>query len=74
MNIVQTIYTIFGIAGLLIISYSVWMKNERKQDVWFVLGGIFLLVYSISIGSIIFIVLQIIFISSALLELRRIRG
>lgn len=59
---------IFGIIGVVIIAIAVWVKNERKQDILFILGGLFLLVYSIAIHNLIFIVLQIIFSGSALIE------
>ena len=58
-------FIIFGIIGLLIISYCVWVKNERQKDLLLILGGLSLLVYSISIHDAIFIILQIIFIISA---------
>ena len=64
---------IFGIIGLLLISYGLWMKNEKRQDLIFILGGISLLVYSIYINDVIFIVLQIIFTISALIELIRLK-
>ena len=60
---------VFGIIGLLLISYALWLKNEKKQDVIFVIGGISLLVYSFFIGDIIFVILQVVFILSALTEL-----
>lgn len=63
----------FGIIGLLLISYSLWIKNEKRQDIVFIIGGLSLLVYSIFIEDIIFIVLQIIFIISAFVELMRLR-
>ncbi len=66
-------FIIFGILGLLTISFSIWLKNERRQDVWFVLGGIFLLIYSVSIHDTIFIILQIVFIASAAVELVKLR-
>lgn len=66
-------FIIFGILGLLIISFSIWLKNEKRQDMWFVLGGACLLVYSISIHDTIFIILQIVFIASAAAELLKLR-
>ncbi|MFH1404694.1 MAG: YgjV family protein [Patescibacteria group bacterium] len=60
---------IFGILGLLIISYSIWDRKEKRQDVLYVAGGVCLLAYSIWIQDTIFIILQIVFILSALLEL-----
>ena len=58
----------FGIIGLLIISIAIWLK-EKKQDWLFIIGGISLLVYSASIQNLIFVILQIVFIFSALIEL-----
>jgi hypothetical protein len=63
----------FGILGLISISIAVWIRNERRQDVLFMVGGIFLLVYSIFIKDTVFIVLQIIFILSTLAELLKLR-
>lgn len=60
---------IFGIIGLIVISFAIWVRKEKKQDTLFVLGGAALLVYSWSLGNVIFIVLQIVFILSALIEL-----
>ncbi len=65
--------TLCGVAGLLIISRAVWFRNERTQDKWFVIGGILLLIYSVNIGSVIFTILQVVFIASALLELKKLR-
>jgi len=67
-------FIIFGIIGLLIISFAIWFRNERKQDILFVIGGISLLIYSISIRDLIFIILQVVFIISALIELLPLRG
>ncbi|MFA7309050.1 MAG: hypothetical protein WC045_03190 [Patescibacteria group bacterium] len=63
---------IFGIIGLLGISAAVWVKDERRQDILFIIGGAFLLAYSIYINDAIFIALQIIFIVSTLFELIKI--
>ena len=60
---------IFGIIGLLIISYAIWVRDEKKQDYLFILGGLSLLLYSIYIKDLIFIALQIIFILSAIFEI-----
>lgn len=64
---------IFGIIGLVIISIAVWIRKERKQDRWFIIGSIFLLLYSIGIHDVIFIVLQLIFMASALVELLKLK-
>jgi len=64
---------VFGIIGLLIISFAIWLKNERRQDALFVVGGMLLLIYSVSIKNTIFTILQIVFIVSALIEILRLR-
>jgi lipid-A-disaccharide synthase-like uncharacterized protein len=60
---------IFGVLGLLAISFAIWLKNEKKQNILFIIGGALLLVYSFVIDDIIFIILQIVFVLSALIEL-----
>lgn len=64
---------IFGIIGLVLIAAGVWVRDEKNQDRVFILGGLFLLVYSWHIGDTIFIVLQIVFVVSVLFELVKIR-
>jgi len=61
----------FGIIGLLVISYAIWIKDEKRQNILFIVGGVALLFYSLFIKDVIFIVLQIIFILSALVEIIR---
>jgi len=58
----------FGIAGLLLISYGLWIQREKRQNIVFMIGGACLLAYSIFLGDIIFVLLQCVFIISALLE------
>lgn len=60
---------ILGIIGLIIISIAIWIKNEKRQDNLFIIGGLFLLAYSVSIKNVIFSVLQFVFIVSAIFEL-----
>jgi hypothetical protein len=62
---------LFGIIGLIIISYAIWVKNERRQNILFIAGGLSLLCYSLSIRDPIFSILQIIFVGSALAEIAR---
>jgi len=66
-------YHLLGIVGLLIIALVLWVRNEKLQDVGFILGGICLLAYSLSIGDTIFVILQIVFIISAGAELFKLR-
>lgn len=63
----------FGIVGLLLISRAVWLKDEKWQNILFITGGVSLLVYSINLGDKIFIILQLVFITSALAELLKLK-
>ena len=65
------IITILGVIGLIVISISIWIKNEQKQDVYFIIGGLFLFIYSVGIHNLIFSVLQIVFMLSALVEIMK---
>ena len=58
----------FGIIGLLLISFALWL-GEQKQNILFIIGGISLLIYSVFIEDVVFIILQSIFILSAVFEL-----
>lgn len=58
---------------MVLISIGIWIKKETIQDITFVLGGLFLLAYSIYIKNTIFIILQIIFILSAGYELLKLK-
>lgn len=66
--------TILGVIGLVVISIAIWVKMEKRQDILFVIGGVLLLVYSISIESVIFSILQAVFILSALVELVKMKA
>lgn len=63
----------FGIVGLLLISRAVWVRDEKWQNILFIIGGTSLLVYSVNLGDKIFIILQLVFIASALSELLKLR-
>lgn len=59
----------FGIIGVLLISYGLWVKNEKHQDIIFLFGGGALLAYSVYIKDMVFIALQVVFLVSATIEL-----
>jgi lipid-A-disaccharide synthase-like uncharacterized protein len=65
----QSIFKLFGIVGLLIITTGIFSKNETAQDKVFATGGIFLLLYSIHLRDPIFITLQSVFILASLYEI-----
>ena len=62
------IFKIIGAIGLLLISIGIIVKRKDQQDILFIIGGILLEIYSISIKDVIFILLQIIFILAAVYD------
>ena len=68
----MSIYKIIGALGLILISIGIVTKNRKNQDIFYVLGGLGLEIYSIYIRDVIFIILQIIFTLSAVYDLLRI--
>jgi len=55
----------FGVLGLLFISSGALITARKKEDLLFIAGGLCLAVYSIYLENLIFVLLQIVFISSA---------
>lgn len=64
---------LLGAAGLVCITYGIFLKREVRQDMVFALGGFLLLVYSISVKDPIFIPLQIVFTGASIYEIYAIR-
>jgi lipid-A-disaccharide synthase-like uncharacterized protein len=62
---------VFGIIGLITLTYAVWIKDSRRRGILAAVGGVLMLVYSISIHDPIFITLQVVFIVSSLVEVLR---
>jgi len=63
------IFKIIGIIGLLLITFGVLQKKEITQDKFFILGGIFLGLYSLYIKDYIFISLQVVFVLATIYDL-----
>jgi len=63
------IFQIIGALGLILISIAVLIKKKKYEDILFILGGLCLEAYSISIKNIIFIILQAVFILASGYEL-----
>jgi|TARA_Y100000310_G_scaffold345858_1_gene471600 lipid-A-disaccharide synthase-like uncharacterized protein len=63
------IFKLVGALGLIFISLGVLTKKRKLQDVFYILGGICLEVYSLYIGDLVFIILQVIFILAAVYDL-----
>ena len=67
------IYKLIGGVGLLLISLGLVLKNRKREDALYIIGGICLEIYSIHIQDVIFIVLQIIFIFFAVYDRFKVR-
>ncbi|MFH1590212.1 MAG: hypothetical protein ABIB43_06615 [archaeon] len=67
------IFKIIGIIGLLLITAGILLRKRKFEDILYIFGGAFLLIYSISIKDMIFIVLQIIFTIAAVYDYIRLK-
>lgn len=65
----MSIFKIIGVCGLLVISFGIINKERRIQDILYIVGGICLEIYSLYLGDLIFIILQIIFTIAAIYDL-----
>jgi len=65
---------IFGALGLLLITWGVLDKKVLRKNISFLVGGLFLLSYSMYIKDPVFIPLQIIFSIAALYEIYKIKS
>lgn len=68
----MNIFKIIGAVGLIVISAGIVTKERKTQDVLYIIGGICLEAYSIYLGDLIFIMLQIIFTLAAMYDLIKI--
>ena len=67
------IFKIIGAVGIILISVGIVTKKRKKQDVYYILGGLCLEIYSIYIGDFIFIILQIVFTVAAIYDFVKIQ-
>ena len=69
-------YKISGILGLIILIAGILVRSEKRKirDIIYIIGGAFLLLYSLYIQDTIFIFLQIIFIFVSIYDLRKIKN
>ena len=67
------IFNLLGIIGLILIIIGIVVKNKnrKKRDILYIIGGIFLMMYSFHIKDVIFITLQAVFILVAIYDLRK---
>jgi|AntAceMinimDraft_4_1070372.scaffolds.fasta_scaffold15865_3 hypothetical protein len=66
--ILENIFIFFGILGLILIIWGIFLKLNLKRTIIYIIGGISLLIYSISKKDFVFIVLQCFFILASLIE------
>ena len=67
------IFKIIGAVGIILISIGIVTKKRKTQDVYYILGGLCLEIYSIYIGDLIFIILQIVFTVAAIYDFVKIQ-
>lgn len=66
-------FKIIGAIGLLLISIGIITKKRSVQDALYIGGGLCLEAYSIYLGDVIFILLQILFTLAAVYDLIKVR-
>lgn len=66
------VYHVPGILGIIFLVSGILLKKKMKRSPLFILGGIFLGIYSYIIGDLIFITLQIIYVVVSVYEFFRI--
>lgn len=69
------LFKLLGIVGLLLIIAGVLIKRKdrKKRDILYIVGGLFLTLYSYHIQDYIFITLQIVFVIVAVYDLYRLK-
>ncbi len=59
------IFKIIAVVGLLILTYGILTKKDSQRNLFFLIGGTFLIIYSVYIRDMIIISVQIIFTLAA---------
>jgi hypothetical protein len=67
----STLFKLIGAAGLLLISVGIITKKRTQQDWLYIAGGLCLEAYSIYLGDLIFIILQVVFTIAAVYDLTK---
>lgn len=68
------IFKFIGAFGVLLISAGIVNKKRKTQDLLDIAGGLCLAVYSIYVGDVIFIILEIIFTLTAFYDFLKRKG
>jgi len=64
----MAIFKLIGALGIVLISIGIINKQRKIQDVFYILGGVCLEIYSVYISDLIFIILEAIFIVAAIYD------
>ncbi len=64
----DVLFKIIGAFGVVFIAIGVLINNRKRENILYIIGGLCLEAYSIYLGDMVFIVLQIIFILSAIYD------
>ena len=67
-------FEIIGALGIILISIGIITKKRKNQNVYYILGGLCLETYSVYIGNLIFIILQIVFTLSAIYDFTKVQN
>jgi len=69
------LFKIIGAIGLILIIVGVLIKskNRKTRDISYIIGGLFLTIYSIYIRDVIFIVLQVVFVIVSVYDLVKLK-
>ncbi|MEW6294916.1 MAG: hypothetical protein AB1467_01305 [Candidatus Diapherotrites archaeon] len=67
-------FKLIGALGIILIAVGILIKKRRKQDIFYVGGGVCLLIYSVYINDLIFVILQIIFTIAAIYDFVKIQS
>lgn len=61
----------FGIIGIIFICLAILSKNKKQQNIFYLLGGSGLLIYSIYLKDFVFIILQMFVIFAVIYNLTK---
>ncbi len=64
----QNYFDIFGILGLILIIWGIFLPRNKKRSIIYIFGGLCLLIYSIDKKDLIFIILQSCFLLASFYE------
>ncbi|MBI5390913.1 hypothetical protein HZB02_05470 [Candidatus Woesearchaeota archaeon] len=67
----ELLFTVIGVLGILCITIGIITRRRKNEDVYYIVGGICLILYSISKKDAIFIIFQSIAVTAAVYDFFR---